>query len=73
MATLTQEQVAEIRADIAAQPFLFSARHNKDYEMLAIYCSERFPALQLTEIDVHTVMLTALKNRGASLLERRET
>ena len=57
MATLTQEQVAEVRADIAANVHLFSARHNKDYEMLAIYCSERFPKLALTEVDVHTVML----------------
>lgn len=58
MATLTQKQIDEVKADIAAQPFLFSARHNKDYETLAIYCSGRFPKLALTEVDVHSVMLT---------------
>jgi len=57
---LTQQQADEVRADIQANIHLFSARHNKDYEMLAIYCAQKFSKLNLSEVEVHALMINKL-------------
>jgi hypothetical protein len=57
---MTKEEMAVVKAAIEADPSLFSARHNKDYETMANVLNEgRADEAKLTALDVHACMAAA--------------
>ena len=53
---LDKAAMLEIREKLQAEGTLFSARHNRDYETMAVWLKDNgFP--KLTALEVHTCMV----------------
>ena len=57
---LTNDEKRALKAAIEANPHLFSARHNKDYQTIAIEINQGLkPEDRVDELDVHEAMTFA--------------